>query len=583
MNEFIRMSRSADGISDHSTVTKSGDHVQSLFKQLNEVEQEREHATYEYNNACDRAKALVLKKWKQNRTTSSRHIDPLIIALENAAIYGVDASISFTHDDVLIAMCVDDFLEEVQYERMQLDTKCKELADIERRLMEFQEGQISSKKETYEDRSFTEDVDNLTTNCYDNNQQTVLQLLKLTLSKLTYIETRLTTMETSVANLETLLKDKVNISIAKNADEGLDSYVISTSFVDMATPVDISLETSIDIAHTNTSPPSNSWVNTHTLSDHIGSVTALCQLRDGRLISGGGPSDQTMKVWDLISNKCIQTIKTQCNGMIYALLQLSDGRLLSGDCDKMIKVWDTNATIKTSSVTHPLSSQMTLIGCWYGHTQAIRGLIELMPDSSRHGFERVASCSGDGTIRIWESRDGTRLKTIHAHQGEVLSIIQLIDGRIASAGQNKTIKIWSIDDGICMKMMYHGESVSCLCQLSCNERLVSGSSVFGNTNAIKIWDLDNSEAPLMILLSNCKSIWSIVELKDGTLASATNDKTIKVWDTNKGECLYTLSGHNLGVRTLIELADGRLASGECTIFYSSHPEYACIKFWECRE
>jgi WD40 repeat protein len=46
------------------------------------------------------------------------------------------------------------------------------------------------------------------------------------------------------------------------------------------------------------------------------------------------------------------------------------------------------------------------------------------------------------------------------------------------------------------------------------------------------------------------------------LASASDDKTIKVWNSNTGEVITTLSGHSKGVTSVAFSPDGRsLASG----------------------
>ena len=56
-------------------------------------------------------------------------------------------------------------------------------------------------------------------------------------------------------------------------------------------------------------------------------------------------------------------------------------------------------------------------------------------------------------------------------------------------------------------------------------------------------------------------IWSLAGLPDGTLASGSWDDTIKIWDTNTGDCLKTLTGHTDSIISLTVLSDGTLASG----------------------
>jgi len=50
-------------------------------------------------------------------------------------------------------------------------------------------------------------------------------------------------------------------------------------------------------------------------------------------------------------------------------------------------------------------------------------------------------------------------------------------------------------------------------------------------------------------------------LPTGSLASGSDDKKIKIWNTLNGANLNTLSGHTGSVNTLVLIPDGTLASG----------------------
>jgi len=56
------------------------------------------------------------------------------------------------------------------------------------------------------------------------------------------------------------------------------------------------------------------------------------------------------------------------------------------------------------------------------------------------------------------------------------------------------------------------------------------------------------------------AVRSVVELTCGRLASASADKTLRVWCASSGECLVELVGHSGGVMAACALLGGRLAS-----------------------
>ena len=99
------------------------------------------------------------------------------------------------------------------------------------------------------------------------------------------------------------------------------------------------------------------------------------------------------------------------------------------------------------------------------------------------------------------------------------------------------------------------QSVYALVQLS-DGTLASGSY----DKTIKLWD-PKTGACKQTLQGHTFCVMALVQLSDGTLASGSSDKTIKLWDPTTGACKQTLQGHTDGVHALVQLSDGTLASG----------------------
>ena len=89
---------------------------------------------------------------------------------------------------------------------------------------------------------------------------------------------------------------------------------------------------------------------------------------------------------------------------------------------------------------------------------------------------------------------------------------------------------------------------------------------------IKIWNTDNGNL-IRTLTGHTSYVLSLAVLKNGYLASGSDDTTIRIWNSDHGNLIKTLTGHTGQVRSLAVLLDGRLASG------SGHPDYK-IKIWD---
>ncbi|KAL7903729.1 Pfs, NACHT and WD domain protein [Trichoderma velutinum] len=228
------------------------------------------------------------------------------------------------------------------------------------------------------------------------------------------------------------------------------------------------------------------------------------------------------------------------NEPVTSVVFSSDGqRIASCSHDKTVKVWDTNS----GACLHTFQSH----GDW----------VQSVVFSS--DGQRLASISADDTVKVWDANSGACLHTFQSHGDRLESVIFSPDGqRLASISADNTVEVWDANLGICLQTLGGNvDSVDLVIISSDGQRLASISYDY----TIKIWDT-NSGACLQTLQGHNNSLKSVVFSPDcQQLASGSRDRTIRVWDANSGACLQTLMGHNDSVTSVLFSPDGqRIAS-----------------------
>jgi WD40 repeat protein len=62
--------------------------------------------------------------------------------------------------------------------------------------------------------------------------------------------------------------------------------------------------------------------------------------------------------------------------------------------------------------------------------------------------KRLASASGDGTVRVWDAATGQETLALGGDNGAVLGVAFSPDGkRLASASSDKTVRVWDAATG----------------------------------------------------------------------------------------------------------------------------------------
>ena len=218
----------------------------------------------------------------------------------------------------------------------------------------------------------------------------------------------------------------------------------------------------------------------------------------------------------------------------------------------------------------------------HGHSDDVNCIFET-------NDKKLVSCGKDGFILIWTLDFEEKPIKIKGHENGVGCGIELKDNFIITGGGDGNIKIWDtrIDynpepdpksypkpDAI---LKGHKNAIFALCKI--NEKKLASASC---DKSIRIWDLEFKKC-LEIYEGHSGFIWSLVNVvkqnKDfnnkskvesnvdnkeeikNLLISASSDKTIRFWDIEEKRCIKSIYAHDKEITVLGKLNDGNIISG----------------------
>ncbi|MDX2259376.1 MAG: protein kinase [Hyphomicrobiaceae bacterium] len=166
----------------------------------------------------------------------------------------------------------------------------------------------------------------------------------------------------------------------------------------------------------------------HVFSGHDSAVQAVAAGRGPLMASGG--ADRQVKVWNL---ETLDTVRTYARlaDFVTAVALTDDGRLAAaGLLNGEVGVFSANSR----RVQRRLR----------GHKGRINTVAFVAAADAATPV--LVSGSADGTIRVWNLRRGTTLRTFASHQGSVTALSVSADGRrLVTAGDDGRLRVWNLE------------------------------------------------------------------------------------------------------------------------------------------
>ena len=197
------------------------------------------------------------------------------------------------------------------------------------------------------------------------------------------------------------------------------------------------------------------------------SIISLCMNYDGSVVLSGHGNGH-LRLWDIKSGAlCCHYILG--NKAIGAVDISFDGALIaSGGANQMIQIHSTH------------DRSMEEICQLHGHTRSVSSL------QFNYDASRIASCSYDKTVRIWDVASQSQVMLLEGHTDCVTSLSYSYDGtRLATGSHDKVVMIWDVETGDCLwALRGHNRKIYSVSFSHDGSRVASG----GEDPMVIIWD-----------------------------------------------------------------------------------------------
>lgn len=302
----------------------------------------------------------------------------------------------------------------------------------------------------------------------------------------------------------------------------------------------------------------------HTIATHTSDVNSVAFSPDGTLATASG--DKTVRLWDTADFSELTASPLVGHSYYVHCCTFSPFGTILATCstDGKLILWDVKSGSKVATFQH--SSKQSIRVCRFS------------PDSNY-----IVSGSDDETLALWDITTKTLVRSYKTcHDASVVACAFTPDSTFIVSGSSiGDLRVWDAKYGHGKALIYtldcHDLGVTS-CDFSPHIRVkdhgISGCVTYelatsGQDNLVKIWEMTADLSCALVLKQKLT-----LKGHEGTvnfccfssngnfIASASIDKTVRVWDSSTGQQLCEVEGHTRYVTSCAFSNDSRLlASG----------------------
>jgi len=255
---------------------------------------------------------------------------------------------------------------------------------------------------------------------------------------------------------------------------------------------------------------------TSVFAGHKGEITALLNLGFDRFATGS--KDGNIKIWDIKTEECIQTLESK-NQVIYNLLLAKNGTLVSGNNGE-IKLWNLNTGESTGTLKIP------------NITGKFENLLYFNP------IKNILINSTIENIYLWDLTTMTKVFNFETKKKICSILVHPTSKNLMLIGSTSTISSCNVFNGKLFKQhdIKTGD-INCMVFLNETKSII----IAGSVKKFKICNFDTGE--ILKEVADANNIHNILFLGNDLnyIITKCEDSNIRIYDLEKSVCVQTIA------------------------------------------
>jgi WD40 repeat protein len=273
------------------------------------------------------------------------------------------------------------------------------------------------------------------------------------------------------------------------------------------------------------------------LRGHGRKITGLAFSADGGHLAACG-NDGVVRVWEPATGRRVRELAGRNDRLVAVVFSPAESVLATSSSDGDVYLWDA------------------VTGAYQREIDAETEHVWAEAFSSDGGV--IATANDDDTVRLWYRPTGAHMTTLAKHRGRVRSIAFRADGsELATGCDDRSVRLWDIEhSSLTIELQGHTDRVYAVAYGPGGSWLVSAS---WDGEAI-VW---RDGRLLHRLRGHTGRLWTAaVHPTRPLIATAGDDRVVRLWDAESGSEAGRLTGHHGRVLAVSFSPDGTLlASG----------------------